>query len=101
MERKKYNKEGRYMQDTDFQIGGIVKLGSYTFQLLKADDFTLQFMRDRPEKFPESNINSTVNKIKALSSNHQSYEEFLVWILKSKLCFIFRHRPIKYKIYFL
>lgn len=58
------------MQDTDFQIGGIVKLGSYTFQLLKADDFTIQFMGDRPEKFPETNLNATVNKIKALSTNH-------------------------------
>jgi hypothetical protein len=36
------------MVDTDFQIGGIVRLGSYTFQLLKADDFTIQYMRDRP-----------------------------------------------------
>jgi hypothetical protein len=40
------------MVDTDFQIGGFVKLGAYTFQLLKADDFTLQYMRERPEKFP-------------------------------------------------
>jgi hypothetical protein len=48
MERKKQNIEGRYMVDTDFQIGGIVKLGAYTFQLLKADDFTIQYMKDRP-----------------------------------------------------
>jgi len=36
------------MVDTDFQIGGIVKLGAYTFQILKADDFTVQYMKDRP-----------------------------------------------------
>jgi hypothetical protein len=52
MERKKHTLDNRYMVDTDFQIGGIVKLGSYTFQLLKADDFTIQYMKDRPEKFP-------------------------------------------------
>lgn len=55
------------MVDTDFQIGGIVRLGSYTFQLLKADDFTIQYMKDRPEKFPETNLKATINKIKALS----------------------------------
>lgn len=52
MERKKHSIDGRYMLDTDFQIGGIVQLGAYTFQLLKADDFTIQYMKDRPEKFP-------------------------------------------------
>lgn len=56
MERKKHTSDGRYMIDTDFQIGGIISLGSYTFQILKADDFTIQYMKDRPEKFPEVNI---------------------------------------------
>lgn len=72
------------MVDTDFQIGGIVKLGAYTFQLLKADDFTVQYMKDRSDKFPEINLASTVNKIKALSASHNSYDAFLIWILKSK-----------------
>ncbi len=87
MERKKQSIDGRYMVDTDFQIGGTIKLGSYTFQLLKADDFTIQYMNDRPEKFPETNLNSTVNKIKSLSTSHSSYENFLVWILKSNYFF--------------
>lgn len=52
MERKKHTLNGRYMIDTDFQIGSIMSLGSYTFQILKADDFTIQYMKDRPEKFP-------------------------------------------------
>ena len=39
LERKKHNhkSEGRYLQDTDFQIGSIVQLSVYNFQLLKAD----------------------------------------------------------------
>jgi len=48
MERKKHSKDTRYMVDTDFQIGGIIKLAAYTFQLLKADDFTIQYMKERP-----------------------------------------------------
>jgi hypothetical protein len=46
MERKKHTKDNRYMVDTDFQIGGILKLGSYTFQLLKADDFDKTIKQD-------------------------------------------------------
>lgn len=90
MERKKHQVSGRYMIDTDFQIGGIISLGSYTFQILKADDFTIQYMKDRPEKFPEINLDSIVNKIRSLSSNHKDYDNFLVWILKSKFLFYSR-----------
>lgn len=73
--------------DTDFQIGGLIKLGAFTFQLLKADDFTLNYMRERPEKFPETNLNGVLNKIKSLSSQHKNYDSFLIWILKSKMFF--------------
>lgn len=87
------------MVDTDFQIGGIVRLGSYTFQLLKADDFTIQYMKDRPQKFPETNLKGTVNKIKSLSSNHGSYDNFLIWILKSKYIINFRCGSFKFKVF--
>ena len=72
MERKKHNKDGeiRYIRDSDFQIGCLIKLGAYTFQLLKADDFTINYMRERPERFPEISIQATLKKIQALSSNH-------------------------------
>ena len=58
LERKKQEKSGekRYIVDTDFQIGGLIKIGAYNFQLLKADDFTLNYMRERPEKFPETDL---------------------------------------------
>lgn len=58
LERKKHEHktEGRYLVDTDFQIGGIVQLSVYNFQLLKADDFTINYMKERPDKFPEVNV---------------------------------------------
>lgn len=85
LERKKHEHkaEGRYLQDTDFQIGSIVQLGAYHFQLLKADDFTLNYMRERPEKFPEVSIEQALSELKALSRNHPSYNDFLVWLVKS------------------
>ena len=72
MERKKHQKEGegRYIIDTDFQIGGIIKLGAFIFQLLKADDFTVNYMKERPHKFPEINLEATLQKITCLASNY-------------------------------
>lgn len=69
--------------DTDFQIGGIVQLSVYSFQLLKADDFTINYMRERPDKFPDANLEATVAKVKALSKNFKTYDEFLIWFVKS------------------
>ncbi len=89
-ERQKYKKDDRYLEEKDFQIGGFVKLGPYTFQLLKADDFTIEFMKEHPEIFPEINLNANLDKLKALSSNHKSYDDFLIWVLKSKILEIFR-----------
>jgi len=85
LERKKHDHptENRYLVDTDFQIGAIVPLSVYRFQLLKADDFTLNYMRERPQKFPEVNIDNALNEVKALARNHKSYDDFLVWLLKS------------------
>jgi len=85
LERKKHDhaSEQRYIRDSDFQIGGLVKINVYTFQLLKADDFTIQYMRERPQKFPEVDLQQTVNKLKELSKSHSSYDEFLISILKN------------------
>jgi hypothetical protein len=41
-------------------------------------------MRERPEKFPEVNVESALTEIKALAKNHKSYNDFLVWFIKSK-----------------
>ena len=87
LERKKHEhkSEGRYLVDTDFQIGAIVSLSVYNFQLLKADDFTVNYMRERPDKFPEVSIENALNEIKSLARNYKSYDDFLVWLLKSKI----------------
>lgn len=87
LERKKIQKddEQRYITETDFQIGAIIKLGSFTFQLLKADEFTLKYMKERPELFPQVSVTAIVNKITSLAQQHQKYEDFLIWILKSTI----------------
>ena len=62
------------MVDTDFQIGAIVQLSVYSFQLLKADDFTINYMRERPDKFPDVNLESIINKVNSLSKNFKTYD---------------------------
>lgn len=58
LERMKHRDEEntRYLNQVDFQIGSIVKLGVYSFQLLRADEFTAKYMTERPEVFPEANL---------------------------------------------
>ena len=95
MERKRHEKVGqqRYVHDFDFQVGGTIILGAFTFQLLNADDFTIGYMRERPDKFSEISIPATFGKIIGLSSEHGSFEHFLVWAIKSNPYFYSRYRP--------
>lgn len=86
LERKKHrnDKINRYLTETDFQIGGIVELDVYHFQLLRADEFTAKYMAERPDRFPEASIQEVTDKIKKLVFRHKNYDEFLVWLIKSK-----------------
>jgi hypothetical protein len=45
-------------------------------------------MRERPEKFPDVNLEATIAKVKSLAKNHKTYEEFLIWFIKSMAFFI-------------
>ena len=81
--RHEHKTEDRYLQDSDFQIGAIVKLGAFNFQLLKADEFTINYMKERPQRFPEVSIEATLHELKCLSRDHKSYDDFLIWLLKS------------------
>ena len=42
-------------------------------------------MKERPDKFPEISIESALHEIKCLAQNYKSYDDFLVWLLKSTL----------------
>ena len=80
--------DSRYLNQTDFQIGGLVKLGVYTFQLLRADEFTAKYMAERPDIFPEASLQKTLEKVRGLSKSYKSYDDFLVWFIKGKSAII-------------
>ncbi len=58
LERMKHKRPGseHYLNELDFQIGAVVRLGAYDFQLVRADEFTSNYMSENPAKFPESNL---------------------------------------------
>jgi hypothetical protein len=90
LERKKQEKDGeqRNVVESDFQIGGLIKLGAFTFQLLSADNFTIQYMSEREERFPSISPEKAIAKVRALAQQHRSYDDFLVWVLKGMVCHI-------------
>jgi len=64
-------------------IGESVTLANYKFQLLKADEFTLRFMRENPEIFPECDLTKILDKLKSKSKNFNSHEEYAIQFLKA------------------
>jgi len=47
---------GNYYVQEDFLVGRIVNLGGYKFRLLRADEFTHKYFKERANQFPEANI---------------------------------------------
>jgi EF-hand domain-containing protein 1 len=64
----KHKNEDRYLVETDFQIGSVVKLGAFYFQLVRADEFTANYMASNPTRYPESDLRSILARIDASAS---------------------------------
>lgn len=59
LERKKHKNPVNpnvYYQEKDFLIGKTIFLGGYKFSLLVADDYTMKYMKDNSDIFPEADI---------------------------------------------
>lgn len=56
---------GKYYVEKDFQVGETVSLAKYKFQLLKCDEFTYKYMKERPHIFKEANIEAVVDRIRS------------------------------------
>lgn len=99
LERKKHKNpiSGKFYCEKDFQIGEVVSLGGYSFQLMRADEFTHNYMsvyfnyifnfllnlpKERANVFKGANVDNVINKVKAgkifiLVSFFQFYSEKL------------------------
>ncbi|EGR27327.1 flagellar microtugule protofilament ribbon protein, putative [Ichthyophthirius multifiliis] len=73
---------GKYYNEIDFQIGELIQLGAYQFQLLRADEYTHKYMKSKPEVFREADIEQVLIRLKKFASKYNSYENFLIDIIK-------------------
>jgi len=69
---------GKYYIEKDFQVGETVSLAKYKFQLLKCDEFTYKYMKERPHIFKEANIEAVVDRIRSFAKKYPSNEEFAI-----------------------
>lgn len=53
-----------YYAERDFQLGGIVQFSVYKFQLMRADEFTINYMSSKPEVFKEADASQVVAKLR-------------------------------------
>ena len=68
--------------ERDFQLGEVIQLNVYKFQLLRADEYTHKYMKSKPDVFKESDIEQVVQRIKKLAANYKDYDEFLIDIVR-------------------
>jgi hypothetical protein len=73
----------KFYNEKDFSVGCTMYLNSFIFKLLNNDEYTKKYMRENPEVFTDSNIDSIVSRLRLASNKHASYEEYLVECLKN------------------
>ncbi len=85
MERKKHKNPftKKYYNEKDFAIGSTVYLNSFIFKLIESDEYTKKYMRDNPEVFTDSDMQSILNRVRLVGSKTGIYEDFLVQVAKS------------------
>jgi len=57
-------------------------LGGFKFQLVSADEYTEKYMEDNPDQFPEASMDRIILKIKKLSKNYASLQDYAIDLLK-------------------
>ncbi|EGR32401.1 flagellar microtugule protofilament ribbon protein, putative [Ichthyophthirius multifiliis] len=81
--RHKNNITGKFYTQSDFQIGEIIQLNEFKFQLLSADEYTHNYMRSRPEIFREADIEHVIFRLKNFATKFGSYNQFIVELIKN------------------
>ena len=74
---------GVFYNQSAFQLGEVIRLNVFNFQLLRADEFTWNYMSERPAVFPSSHCGYALEKLKRESQSHKSYDDFLVALMKA------------------
>ncbi|EPQ11034.1 EF-hand domain-containing family member C2 [Myotis brandtii] len=65
-----------YIQPEELYIGATINVNGYLFMLLNADEYTLKFMEENSDKFPYSNLECALQKLKAEKSKSREIKQF-------------------------
>jgi len=86
MERKKQRNPvtNNYYAERDFVIGRTVQLAGFKFMLQSCDEYTVKYMEDNGDQFPEASTDAVLRAIQASSSKFDSLQDFCIDML-SKL----------------
>ncbi|CAD8082150.1 unnamed protein product [Paramecium primaurelia] len=71
-----------YYTEKDFQLGAIVQFNVYKFQLMRADEFTINYMKQKPDVFKEADIKQIIAKLRMFADNYPNFDSFLLDIMK-------------------
>ncbi|XP_014312908.2 EF-hand domain-containing family member C2 [Myotis lucifugus] len=64
-----------YIQPEELYIGATINVNGYLFMLLNADEYTLKFMEENSDKFPYSNLECALQKLKAEKSKSREIKQ--------------------------
>ena len=56
-------KTGKQFTERDMIIGETITIGTWVFQLLRADRYTYKYMQRKPESFPQADVRNVLAKI--------------------------------------
>jgi EF-hand domain-containing protein 1 len=54
----------------------------YRFQLMKADEFTINYMKGKPEVFKEADVSQVLVRLRKFADKYSSFDAFLVDLVK-------------------
>lgn len=69
----------------DFQLGSIVQFNVYKFQLMRGDEFTVNYMKQKPESFKEADIAQIIAKLRLFADGYPNFDTFLLDTMKYNL----------------
>ncbi|KAM6934882.1 EF-hand domain-containing family member C2 [Xenentodon cancila] len=81
LERRSVKKPGQelfkseaseYVTAQDLYVGACICLSGKNFQLLEADEYTLNYMEQHAEEFPKANIGNILSKLRSISEGEQA-----------------------------
>lgn len=80
--RQKNPLTNEYYNEKDFQLGSIVQFNVYKFQLMRGDEFTVNYMKQKPESFKEADIAQIIAKLRLFADGYPNFDTFLLDTMK-------------------